>query len=40
MPDLVICDVKMPKMDGIAAAAQITVGTHRPRSHAHRVQPA
>jgi response regulator NasT len=22
-PDLVICDVKMPKMDGIAAAAQI-----------------
>jgi two-component system, response regulator PdtaR len=23
-PDLVICDVKMPKMDGIAAAAQIT----------------
>ena len=24
-PDLVICDVKMPKMDGIAAAAQIAV---------------
>jgi AmiR/NasT family two-component response regulator len=23
-PDLVICDVKMPKMDGITAAAQIT----------------
>jgi two-component system, response regulator PdtaR len=23
-PDLVICDVKMPKMDGIAAAAEIT----------------
>ena len=23
MPDVVICDVKMPKMDGIAAAAQI-----------------
>jgi response regulator NasT len=23
-PDLVICDVKMPKMDGIAAAGQIT----------------
>ncbi len=23
-PDLVICDVKMPKLDGIAAAAQIT----------------
>jgi AmiR/NasT family two-component response regulator len=23
MPDLVICDVKMPKMDGITAAAQI-----------------
>jgi two-component system, response regulator PdtaR len=23
LPDLVICDVKMPKMDGIAAAAQI-----------------
>jgi two-component system, response regulator PdtaR len=23
-PDLVICDVKMPKVDGIAAAAQIT----------------
>ena len=22
-PDLVICDVKMPKMDGIPAAAQI-----------------
>jgi AmiR/NasT family two-component response regulator len=24
LPDLVICDIKMPKMDGIAAAAQIT----------------
>jgi AmiR/NasT family two-component response regulator len=24
MPDVVICDVKMPKMDGITAAAQIT----------------
>jgi len=24
LPDLVICDVKMPKMDGIAAAAQIS----------------
>ena len=23
-PDVVICDIKMPKMDGIAAAAQIT----------------
>jgi response regulator NasT len=23
-PDLVICDIKMPKMDGIAAAAEIT----------------
>lgn len=23
-PDLVICDIKMPKLDGIAAAAQIT----------------
>jgi response regulator NasT len=24
VPDLVICDIKMPKLDGIAAAAQIT----------------
>ena len=24
LPDVVICDIKMPKMDGIAAAAQIT----------------
>jgi len=30
MPDLVICDVKMPKMDGIAAAAEITAGRIAP----------
>ena len=29
-PDLVICDVKMPKMDGIAAAAQITAARIAP----------
>ncbi|MEO9138067.1 MAG: response regulator [Jatrophihabitans sp.] len=30
IPDLVICDVKMPKMDGIAAAAQITAARIAP----------
>jgi AmiR/NasT family two-component response regulator len=30
MPDVVICDVKMPKMDGIAAAAQITAARIAP----------
>jgi len=29
-PDLVICDIKMPKMDGIAAAAQITASRIAP----------
>lgn len=29
-PDLVICDVKMPKLDGIAAAAQITAARIAP----------
>ena len=29
-PDLVICDVKMPKMDGVAAAAQIAGGRIAP----------
>ncbi|MBE7187367.1 ANTAR domain-containing response regulator [Jatrophihabitans endophyticus] len=30
VPDLVICDIKMPKMDGIAAAAQITTARIAP----------
>ena len=40
LPDLVICDIKMPKMDGIAAAAQIAGKRDRAGRHAHGVQPA
>ena len=38
-PDLVVMDVKMPKLDGISAAEQIASRADRPGGHADRVQP-
>ena len=39
-PDLVVMDVKMPKLDGISAAEQIASRPDRPGGDADRVQPA
>ena len=39
-PDLVILDVKMPVLDGIAAAERIAGGADRAGGHPDRVQPA
>ena len=39
-PDLVILDVKMPVLDGIAAAEQIARAPDRPGRHPDRVLPA
>ena len=39
-PDLVILDVKMPVLDGIAAAEAIARGADRPGRHPHRLLPA
>ena len=39
-PDLVILDVKMPKLDGIDAAALIAGERIAPGGHPYRVQPA
>ena len=39
-PDLVILDVKMPVLDGIAAAERIAEAADRPRRHPDRVLPA
>lgn len=39
-PDLVVMDVKMPKMDGIAAAGNHRIRAHRAGGHADGVQPA
>jgi CheY-like chemotaxis protein len=38
-PDLAIFDVKMPVMDGLAAAEADRQPAHLPGHHAHRLQP-
>ena len=38
-PDLVILDIKMPRLDGLAAAERVASTAHRPGGHPDRLQP-